>query len=484
MSHPERLGRYPITGVLGEGAMGVVYRAFDPVIKRPLAIKTIRRQLDDGDTAVDSFGARFRNEAEAAGRLHHPGIVAVYEYGEDETRAFITMEFVEGTSLAQLIARKSAFGERQAVDIVAQLLEALHHAHEQGVWHRDVKPANLILTPSGRLKVADFGIARIESAALTQVASTIGTPGHMAPEQYTGETLDHRVDIFAAGVLLYQLLTGQMPFTGSSESVMYKVLNEAPLPPSQLDVSRSAFDAVVLKALAKKPADRHATAAAFRVALLAVAETEAGLGETSSDATVIVGARQPPAVGTLPMAGAGSQADAATSPSRAPVTGSSGATMLAIDGWDGALLKQVERALAAQVGPLARVMVDRAARRCRDLFTLQDLLAEQMQTAAERAAFFAALGPAPAASERGPATAAAPAPSSAGLSASTAAIDDVVLTQAVKLLAAHIGPIAKVVARKAALQGGSREQFYARLAAQVDSDDERRQLLAALAGIP
>ncbi|MBK9575233.1 MAG: serine/threonine protein kinase [Rhodoferax sp.] len=212
MKHPDHLGKYAITGLLGEGAMGVVYKGYDPGIGRQVAIKTIRKSLSEDRSTEDALSERFRNEARAVGRLNHPGIVAIYDLGEHEDNAFIAMEFVEGRDLSQILAATPNLPEPVILRVMHQLLDALEYAHSQGVWHRDIKPANLIITSAGQLKVTDFGIARIESAALTQVTSTIGTPGYMAPEQYIGESFDHRVDIFAAGVLLYRMLAGQPPF--------------------------------------------------------------------------------------------------------------------------------------------------------------------------------------------------------------------------------------------------------------------------------
>ena len=199
-----RLGKYEITEVLGKGAMGIVYKAFDPNIRRTVAIKTIRKELIDDDHAGQMI-ARFRNEAQAAGRLSHPGIVAVYDYGEDDALSYIAMEYVQGNPLREYFNRKTQFAERDIVSIMVQLLDALAYSHEQGVVHRDIKPANLIVMTNGKLKVADFGIARIDSSSLTQIGSVMGTPGYMAPEQYAGDSIDWRADIFSAGVVLYPL---------------------------------------------------------------------------------------------------------------------------------------------------------------------------------------------------------------------------------------------------------------------------------------
>src|SRR5512139_2436913 len=253
MSHPERLGKYPITGVLGKGAMGVVYKGFDPVINRPVAIKTIHKALIGQDLSGSSTTARFKNEARAVGRMAHPGIVAIYEYGEDAETAYIAMEYVEGRTLSQILHGTPRPPECDILTLMDQLLAALECAHRHGVWHRDIKPANLLITNSGQLKVTDFGIARIESVVLTQITSTIGTPGYMAPEQYIGENVDHRIDIFAAGAILYGMLVGHPPFQGSAESVMYKVVNDHPVPPSKVpDAGRPEFyDAIIARALAK-----------------------------------------------------------------------------------------------------------------------------------------------------------------------------------------------------------------------------------------
>jgi len=270
MNDPQRLGKYQVTDVLGKGAMGVVYKAHDPDIQRTVAIKTIRRELVEDDDRAGTVMARFKNEARAAGRLSHPGIVGVYDYGEAEDVAFIAMEYVEGNSLRTYFGRDTRFEERDVVSLMAQLLDALQHAHEQGVWHRDVKPANIIIMNSGKLKVADFGIARIDSSSLTQVGAVMGSPGYMAPEQYKGDAVDWHADIFAAGVILYQLLTGARPFTGSAESLAYKVCYESPPPPSAVAPTRELerYDSVVARALSKSPAERYASAAEFKAAVL------------------------------------------------------------------------------------------------------------------------------------------------------------------------------------------------------------------------
>ena len=269
---PQRLGKYRIERVLGEGAMGIVYKAVDPLIERPVALKTIRKSLLAPHAADVSATGRFRNEAQAAGRLNHPGIVSVYEYGDDEGDAFIAMEYVEGVALLDATARGVRLPLPDVLSMMLQLLDALQHAHAQGVWHRDIKPGNLIVTAEGRLKIADFGIARIDSTHETQKTTVLGSPGYMAPERYTGEPPDARVDIFSCGVLLYELLTGAPPFLGPSNAVMYQVLHVDPPAPSRAPVGEPApalYDAIVARAIAKRPQDRYESALAMRDALVA-----------------------------------------------------------------------------------------------------------------------------------------------------------------------------------------------------------------------
>ncbi len=268
--------------------MGVVYRGFDPVIERAVAIKTLPRRplpVEDIDRSASALSARFRHEAQAVGRLAHPGIVAVHEYGEEEGTAYIVMEHVDGRNLSQWLANAPRPPEAAVVHIMDQLLEALEVAHGAGVWHRDIKPANLLVTPAGRVKLTDFGIARLAHEPEEDDTVITGSPGYIAPEQYTGAPLDHRVDVFAAGVLLYRLLVGRAPFAGTPEVAMYKTLNEQPLPvsvaarapdaPGRHEVPRDdRFDDVVRRAIEKDPAARYASAADFRHALRAAAGLE------------------------------------------------------------------------------------------------------------------------------------------------------------------------------------------------------------------
>jgi serine/threonine-protein kinase len=293
MTAPQRLGKYQIVEVLGKGAMGVVYRAFDPDIHRTVAIKTIRKELVDDQERAAMMFARFKNEARAAGRLSHPGIVAVHDYGDTGEVTYIAMEFVQGMSLRDYFNRGTRFQEHDLVSIMAQLLEALQHAHEQGVWHRDIKPANLIVMNNGRVKIADFGIAKVDTSQLTQTGLVMGSPGYMAPEQYSGGAVDWRADLFATGVVMYQLLTGVRAFAGTTEQMAYKVCHTHPPPASEADPGRGweRYDPVIKRALAKEPDARFQTAESFRAAILEA--YAAPVSPTVSEETIIAEATRP-----------------------------------------------------------------------------------------------------------------------------------------------------------------------------------------------
>jgi serine/threonine-protein kinase len=279
----KNFGVYQIESCLGQGGIGLVYAAFDPNIKRKVAIKTIRKELlgDEGDTLL----ARFKIEAQAAGQLTHPKIVGVYGYGEEDGTPYIVMEYAQGRTIKDLIDKKVGLELKDIVDIISQLLEALAYSHKHNVVHRDIKPANIIMH-EGTIKVMDFGIAKIEASTLTVLGDLMGTPNYMSPEQWEGVEVDHRTDIFSTGVLLYQLLTGEKPFSGENQMIVRnKTINIDPPAPSKVNPRiPPMFDAVVMKSLAKQPAARYQTADAFRDALRKALE---GFTRAESDGTVV-----------------------------------------------------------------------------------------------------------------------------------------------------------------------------------------------------
>jgi serine/threonine-protein kinase len=333
MTLPQKLGKYEIRRELGSGAMGVVYEGWDPGIARRVAIKTVRRdQLDRAEAG--EILARFQREAQAAGRLSHPNIVAIYEYGEDEGTAYIAMEFIEGRELRDYFDANERFALPDAGRIMTQLLAALGHAHQNGIVHRDIKPANIILLKDGTVKVADFGIARIESSNLTQAGAVLGTPAYMSPEQFMGQTVDGRSDLFSAGVILYQFLTGDKPFSGTLTTIMHKVLKEEPPAPSELNVQvPRPFDALVKRALAKRPEERFQTAQEFSIAIEAALQSKPVMGDATlvgADATL---AGLPPAASPVaPSAPPPLAPVAAKRPTRIPLAAVAGVAALALVG--------------------------------------------------------------------------------------------------------------------------------------------------------
>jgi eukaryotic-like serine/threonine-protein kinase len=322
MADIEKLGKYEIRRELGRGAMGIVYEGYDPLIKRSVALKTIRADQLSGENA-ETVVARFRREAQAAGRLSHPNIVSIYDFGEEEGVWYIAMEFVKGRELKDYFQANERFTTADMVRIMIKLLDALDYSHRQGVVHRDIKPANIILLPDGSVKVADFGIAHIETSNMTQVGTTLGTPAYMSPEQIMGLPVDGRSDLFSAGVILYQFLTGERPFSGTSTTTMRKVLEENPLPPSRFNVQAPpAMDAVVRKALAKRPEERFQSAGEFAAALNAAAHGEAGaqsdpsvMAAAASEATVLATRPAPASAAATVIAPATVNAPATAKPS-------------------------------------------------------------------------------------------------------------------------------------------------------------------------
>jgi TPR repeat protein/tRNA A-37 threonylcarbamoyl transferase component Bud32 len=268
MVETRSLNRYRIERELGRGASGIVYEALDTALERKVALKAVSTAGLDEHEKTDLL-ARFRREASAAARLAHPNIVTVFDFGHEQDTAYIVMELVPGASLAAAINAQGRLGFERILALLKQLLAGLQAAHQHGVIHRDIKPSNLLLLPDGHLKIADFGVARLESSTVTRAGTILGTPSYMAPEQLAGRPVDRRADLFSAGVILYELLTGRRPFVGDSTySVIYQVLHADPPLPSQLDLPVPRWiDGVVQKALAKDPEERFQDAREFALAL-------------------------------------------------------------------------------------------------------------------------------------------------------------------------------------------------------------------------
>ena len=265
-----QLGRYNIIGELGQGAMGTVYKAVDPLIDRVVAIKTINLSLALDEK--DEYESRFYQEAKAAGRLSHPNIVTIYDVGKSGEIAYIAMEFLQGRELRDILNDGKRMPVEQVINVVAQVAQGLAYAHEHGIVHRDVKPSNIMVVREGHVKITDFGIARMASAAVrTQTGMVLGSPKYMSPEQVVGKLTDQRSDIFSLGVVLYEMLTGQAPFAGENvNAIMYQTLNSVPPPPSSLSPNvPEMLNFIVAKALAKKLEHRYQDTKEFAADLYA-----------------------------------------------------------------------------------------------------------------------------------------------------------------------------------------------------------------------
>jgi len=266
---PTKLGRYKIVRELGKGAMGVVYEGLDPVIGRRVAIKTARRDVMESSGRADELMERFLREARSAGSLNHRGIITIFDADIENGIAYIAMEFIDSGSLQDALTKKKRFSPEKVVEISAAICEALAEAHQAGIVHRDVKPANIMILPDGGIRVADFGIAYVSDSNLTQEGAMIGTPHFMSPEQFMGQKVDGRSDLFSLGVIMYELLTGEKPFGGEVLStVMHRVIKVNPIEPKELNFAvTDCLSKVVMKALSKKPNDRYQTGREMAAAL-------------------------------------------------------------------------------------------------------------------------------------------------------------------------------------------------------------------------
>jgi serine/threonine-protein kinase len=407
-------------------------------------VKTIRKHTLD---AVADATERFRREASAAGRLNHPGIVAVYDYGEDNDVAFIVMEYAPGLELDLYVAQQRP-KRAQIAALMAELLDALGYAHAAGVVHRDVKPGNILVAE--RLKIADFGIARINNVIQTETGVAVGTPAYMAPEQFMGKGVDQRVDLFAVGVILYELLTGQRPFEGQSlEELSYKICHADPAPPSSLVSSLPpAIDAVLARALAKDKAGRFASAAELSRAI-SEALAPAGAEHEAS------GLRR----------------------SGMSVTGSRSAAKSL---WSPELLQQLEAILTPIIGSVARASVRRSAARAGSPSELLRLISESLESEPARPSIVerlrVALG------EK------ASSPSAAALRPGPAPVQPIPITpeaiaRVTLALADSLGPIAKVLTRKAVQRSSSYLDLCLQLSEQLGTDEEKKRFLREV-GVP
>lgn len=285
-----QLGRYEIVDELGQGAMGIVYKAKDPLIDRVVAIKTINLSLALNEK--EEYEARFYQEAKAAGRLSHPNIVTIFDVGKSGDIAYIAMEFLQGRELRDIMNDCGLLPLDQVLDIAIQVARGLAYAHEHDIVHRDIKPSNIMVVRDGHCKITDFGIARMASSAVrTQTGMVLGSPKYMSPEQVMGKALDQRSDIFSLGVMLYEMLIGKAPFNGENvNAIMYQTLNTVPPPPTTLNSAvPEMINFIVAKALAKGVEDRYANATEFADDLRACRDTLPRPGQQAGMSKLVAG---------------------------------------------------------------------------------------------------------------------------------------------------------------------------------------------------
>jgi eukaryotic-like serine/threonine-protein kinase len=447
-------GPYQVIAELGQGGMGRVLRARHTTLQRDVALKVLSPRIADDPF----FAERFLREARAAARLNHPNIVQVYDFGEVSGRLYLAMEFVEGQTLGAILRDRGPFREEEAKHIGGQACAALHVAHQAGLVHRDLKPENLMLTTLGVVKIVDLGLARMtgDDGAQTATGSSAGTPHYMPPEQIEAQRdIDGRADVYSLAATLFHLATGQLPFPGATAGViMSRHLNEdAPDARVFAPQLSASFARALVKAMARRREDRTPSALAFALDLAA----------TSA----------PPAALILPPTLAPYSASAGAQP-RTP-TPTSHATP--IPGWDPALLTRIENELMTLVGPMARVLVRRAAKQTQDGLDLRRRLAQEIPGERERQAFLASGGP--------PSTPSAPSalsqvatqlPSPSGIHLDS----DPRLPSAERILAEEIGPLARVLVRRVAKRTSTWEAFAEEVCGEVPDPSRRGAVQAAL----
>nr|WP_295443888.1 serine/threonine-protein kinase [uncultured Thiodictyon sp.] len=437
---------------LGRGAMGIVYEAHDPVIGRQVAIKLVRTHLLEGEERQD-YVERFRREAQAAGRCNHPCIVTIFDFALHEGDPFLAMEYVDGVGLDTVLTQGERFAPTAAVHLIAQVLDALSCAHALGIVHRDIKPANILLLDGGRVKVTDFGIARLDSSELTQVGMVVGTPSYMSPEQSYGEGVDPRSDLFSTATVLKEMLIGRRSSGGRSFTDIAQGLQRiAPTGDVELaTLAGPALQAAIARAMATRPQDRYDSAAAMTEAL------RLAIGEPASQAAPAALADQT----VLAVRARGAAAG--------PALGS--ATL------DPAVLSGVERRLAGHVGPIARYLVQTSIGTAASLEDLCETLAQRIDRPDARRQFMSEALELVNTDTARPGS--APPTTAAGQSHAgpASAIPPQEIARAQQALAQTLGPIARVLVQRTLAQARTGEELWDLLATHIGATGDRAAFL-------
>ena len=450
-----RVGKYRVDGLIGRGSVGVVYKGYDGQIDRPVAIKTLRLDILSGVSDRDNLLKRFSTEARSAGRCVHSNIVTVFDYVEQDDTPYIVMEFVDAGTLENVINSGTMLPLRQIGEIMVQLVSALEHAHSKGIIHRDVKPANILCPTATSIKVTDFGVARFDATNLTNSTGlgAIGTPNYMSPEQFLGRPVDGRSDLYAAGVILFEMLTGAKPFVARDlPELMRKLLNDKPPRLSTLRPGRwRDLDAVVQRALARNPGDRFQTGGEFIDALNIAIEAEGSDNQPSLDLTAISLAPKTkisPAQSRLPQ---NSGIDHSKTMSVRLTSETLGA---------------MELALARFIGPIARVVLKKASEEATDPETLLSSLSAQIPVESE-ARYFRQLAERTIGADTG-----------IGRLQLDAMISNADADAAHVALLPIIGPIARVLVKRIAQKAMGHEDYYQMLAEYIPDEAQRITFLA------
>lgn len=460
MNPPESIGKYQIESILGLGSMGVVYKAYDPYIDRCVAIKVLQGHLLDTDKGQE-FVLRFNQEAKAAARCLHPNIVTVFDFGTTDGVPFIVMEYVEGVDLRRKIHYDAPFSLNITLHICKQILDAMAYAHSRGVIHRDIKPSNILLRSDGSVKVSDFGVARIDTSALTHSGYLIGTPNYMAPEAFLGKPVDKRWDLYSVGVMMYELLTKRLPDKDMSlNETLSPIENCANL--SQLQLRATLM--VLQHALCPEPLKRFASADTFLKELKQIPLDNPNPLEVESLVTkadmTLAEQYQIPAKPIRPMSSSGR--------------------------WSPDLLKILEGTLTHHIGPMARFLVEKYSRDTNRLDELCSRLAQHIPSENERQEFLRSLDNAgilnqwiPQAPHLAQGSLSQASISSAEKNKSTGFPADVLKTLS-HHLAYYIGPIATRLVDRAAGQSSTVEEIQAKIAQYIPTAKERDEFFKTL----
>ena len=448
---PPTIGRYVVENLVGIGGMGQIFKAHDPDIGRPVAIKLISTELMSSASRAE-YIKRFRREAQAAARCAHPNIVAIYDFALHEGQPFIAMEFVHGVSLRQALDAAPVMAVPDAVRIILQVLDALASAHEEGVVHQDVKPANIMLTPDMRVKVADFGICRFVNMEVTITTSSMGTPNYMSPEQCRGGPVDGRSDLFAAGATLFEMVAGEHAFPGRNVAeVTHRIQNE-PLPmlPAPVRAVAPRLQLVLERAMGKQPEDRFDTGYEMAEALRQVLGGRRGDEEESTRVSPM------PVAGDAPSQKAPADARPGTEPRL-----------------DADTLQALERKLTDYVGPIARILVRTTSGRSRSVADLCSQLALSIADGAEREQFRREVDLLIRSRAPVPDSVASP---GAG-AARSVRLPEHELERVQEALAQYVRAIARVLVRRATADASSVEALWLSLSNHIDSPAERSAFL-------